>query len=205
MKRGPFVLGLTGSIGMGKTTAARILSRVGFPVYNADKAVHDMLKIKGEAVAPIARVFPQSFKRGAINRLLLGKIVFGHPALLKKLERILHPLVQKKEQDFILKAKQEGAIAVVLEIPLMFETGADRRCDRVICVTAPFAVQKERVLSRKHMTVAKFKAICQHQMSDAEKRKRADFVVSTHRGLADTRQQLLNVLTKCQITPDTHA
>jgi len=199
------IIGLTGGIGMGKSTAARIFCRWGLPVYNADKAVHDLLKRGGKAVAPVAALFPTVVKHGTVDRILLGKIVFGHPPLLRKLEKILHPLVQKVEHDFIRDALKRNCSAVILEIPLLFETKAHDRCDKTICVSAPPAVQRARVLRRKNMTMAKYKAICKHQMPDLRKRDRADFVVMTHRGYADTKKQLKEIMSTLHLSTDSHA
>jgi dephospho-CoA kinase len=193
MKR-PLIIGLTGGIGMGKSTAAKIMQGFGLPVYNADKAVHDLLTKGGKAVKPVAKLFPEAFRRGAIDRKIIGQSVFHNPAKLKQLEKILHPMVQKIERVFIKQAQQQKATAVVLEIPLLFETGAEKRCDIVICVTAPRAVQKQRVMTRKHMNEARFKAILKLQMPDAEKRRKADYVVQTGRGYADTKIQLRDIL-----------
>ncbi len=188
------IIGLTGGIGMGKSTAAKILAGFGLPIHNADQAVHMLLQKNGKAVKPIAKIFPEAFSHGAIDRSMLGKMVFGKPAKLKKLENILHPLVRKAEQNFLKQAKRDQAPAVVLEIPLLFETGAEKRCDLTVCVTAPNAIQKARVLMRKDMNTAKMKAILARQMPDAEKRRRADFVVKTGVSVADTKRQLRSIL-----------
>jgi len=184
------VIGLTGGIGAGKSTAAKILSKKGLPVYSADAAVHKLLGKGGAAVRQIEKLFPGAVKKGAVDRQALGKIVFSAPKKLKQLERILHPLVRKTEAVFLVKARKKGAKAAVLEIPLLFETGAEKRCDTVIVVTAPLHVRKARVLERKGMTAAKFKAITRQQMTDAEKRRRADHIVPTADGLAQTRTRL---------------
>lgn len=188
------IIGLTGGIGMGKSTAAAILKNFGLPVHNADGAVHALLQKGGKAVKPVAKIFPGAFKNNAIDRTVLGKMVFGKPAQLKKLEKILHPLVQQAERDFVRLAKRDGLAAVVLEIPLLFETGAEKRCDITICVSAPMAVQKARVLKRKGMTGARFKAILARQMPNAEKRRHADFVVGTGISRANTKCQLKSIL-----------
>ena len=190
MKGKCLVLGLTGGIGMGKSTAAKILSGFGFPIYSADKAVHNLLMKKGEAVKVLAETFPQSFKKGAIDRKILGQLVFGNKVKLKKLETILHPLVHKKEKIFLNDVKKEGSLLAILEIPLLFETGAEKRCDFTLCVTASKQVQKARVMKRKGMTGARFNAIVKRQMSDAKKKSLADFVVDTSKGYGATKQQL---------------
>jgi dephospho-CoA kinase len=195
----PVIIGLTGGIGMGKSTAAKILNGFGLPVYYADKAVHDLLMKGGKGVKPVAKLFPEALKRGAIDRTIIGQSVFHNPAKLKQLEKILHPMVQKIERAFIAKAKKQRAAAVVLEIPLLFETGADKRCDIVICVAAPKQVQRARVLKRKHMTPARFKAIVKLQMPDSEKRKRADYVARTGKSYSDTKRQLKSIISKLAI------
>jgi dephospho-CoA kinase len=196
----PIIIGLTGGIGMGKSTAAKIMAALGLPIYSADKAVHDLLAPGGKAVKPVGTLFPEALKivtrKGkrvkTIDRKIIGQKVFHDPKKLKQLERILHPLVHDIESRFI--ARHKKAVAVVLEIPLLFETGADKRCDAVICVTAPKAVQRQRVLLRKHMTPERLKAILAQQMPNAEKLKRADYVVNTGKSVADTRQQLIAIL-----------
>jgi dephospho-CoA kinase len=190
----PRIIGLTGGIGMGKSTAAAILKNMGLPVYNADHAVHALLRKSGGAVKPVAQLFPESLKRGAIDRKILAKTIFHEPQKLKKLEAILHPLVRQEEKKFIAQAVKKKNLAVVLEIPLMFETGAHRRCDFVICVTAPLALQKRRVLERMHMTLERFKAIVKLQMPNTEKLKRADYVVRTGKSVEDTKKQLILIL-----------
>ena len=188
------IIGLTGSIGMGKSTSARILKRLGFPVYDADKIVHGLLAKEGAAVKSVAKAFPQSLKKGAIDRKVLGQLVFGKPDHLTMLEKILHPLVHKAERLFLKKARQSNATAAILEIPLMYETGAETRCDIVLCVTAPRTIQKQRVMSRPGMTEAKYKAILRRQLTDKQKRSRADHIVYTHKGYADTKLQLEAIL-----------
>jgi dephospho-CoA kinase len=199
------IVGLTGSIGMGKSTAASILKSFGLPVHNADQAVHALLEKGGKAVRPVAKIFPEAVKNNAIDRAVLGKMVFGKPAQLKKLEKILHPLVVNAERAFIKQAKRDGLAAVVLEIPLLFETGAEKRCDITICVSAPKAVQKARVLKRKGMTAARFKAILARQMPAAEKCRRADFVVGTGISRANTKRQLQSILQFLIELGSTHA
>ena len=194
MSRRLLVFGLTGGIGMGKSTAARIMNRAGLPIHDADHVVHQLLGKNGKAVKLVARLFPESFKRKAIDRKILGALVFGKPSRLRQLESILHPLVHKAEREFIRAARRDGARAVVLEIPLLFETGADQRCDRVICVTASRATQKTRVMQRKGMTAARFQSILKHQLSDRDKRARSDYVVNTDSGYADTRNQLHRIM-----------
>ncbi|NTU76628.1 MAG: dephospho-CoA kinase [Alphaproteobacteria bacterium] len=192
-----FVIGLTGSIGMGKTTAAKILKGLGLSVFDADKAVHALMRKGGKAVKPIATLFPEAVESGAIQRRKLGHAVFQDPGRLKKLEKILHPLVRGDERAFLARARRRGG-AAVLEIPLLFETGAEKLCDVVFCVTAPRAVQRERVLKRRGMTPSKFEAILKRQMPDKEKRKRADVVIDTSKGLAPTRRKIEKIVKKLQ-------
>jgi dephospho-CoA kinase len=191
------IIGLTGGIGMGKSTVAKILSGFGLPVYSADEAVHSLLQKGGMGVKAVSKLFPEALEKGAIDRAIVGRLVFNQPAKLKKLEIILHPLVQRAEKKFLQTAKRAKAEAVVLEIPLLFETGAERRCDVTLCVTAPKAVQKARVLRRKGMTATKLKAILAKQMPDAEKRRRADFIVKTGVSRADTKRQLRAIISAC--------
>jgi len=192
---GKFItIGLTGGIGMGKSKAAEILSRFGLPIYSADAAVHRLIARNGAAVLKIARLFPGAVKKGAVDRAALGRHVFGKPKELKKLEAILHPLVRKEETLFLQGAHRAGARAAVLEIPLLFETGGEKRCDIVLCVTAPKNIQMKRVMQRPGMDAAKFRAIVKMQMPDLEKRRRADYIVDTGKSMADTQRQLKRIL-----------
>jgi dephospho-CoA kinase len=193
------VIGLTGSIGMGKSTTAKILQDFGFPIYSADRAVHDLLKKGGRAVAPIARQFPQTLKRGAIDRKLLGQAVFAHPELLAKLEKIIHPLIRKAERDFLGQARKDKAPAAILEIPLLFETKAEARCDLTFCVTAPRKIQHARVLSRPGMSAERLQAILSRQMPDKEKRQKADYVIPTGSGLIATEKHLRRILSRLSL------
>jgi dephospho-CoA kinase len=200
MSKRMIIIGLTGGIGMGKSTAAKILNGFGLPVYNADRAVHSLLKKGGKAVKPIAKLFPESLRRGAIDRALLGQLVFHKPQKLKQLEKILHPLVRHIEKDFLKIVRHQKSPAAILEIPLLFETGAQKRCDYVICVTAPHAVQKARVLKRRGMTAARFKSILKRQMPDKKKQKMANFVVQTGVDYQDTKNQLSVILKTLSLT-----
>ena len=182
------VLGLTGSVGMGKSAVAKMARDMGIPTYSADEAVHDVLDKGGCAVAPVAKAFPETLKRGKIDRKLLGGAVFGKPEKLRRLEEIIHPLITKAEKDFLREARRAKARAALLEIPLLFETGAERRCDLVLCASAPRAVQKARVLKRPNMDVKKFRALLKRQMPNAEKCKRADYRIPTGVSLAETRK-----------------
>ena len=188
------VLGLTGSLGMGKTTAAAMLRMLGVPVHDADRAVHRLLARGGAAVAPVAAAFPGAERGGAIDRTALGRRVFGNPQELRRLERLLHPLVRREEQQFLKRMRARRVPIVALDIPLLFETGGERRCDKVIVVTAPPFIQRARVMARPGMTEERFRAVLAQQMPDAEKRRRADFVVPTGLGRAVARRHLRRIL-----------
>ncbi len=186
------VIGLTGSIGMGKSTTAELFAEAGLPVHSADAAVHALYR--GAAAPAIEAAFPGSVRDGVVDRDRLAAQVLGDAAALKKLEAIVHPLVREAERAFLQEAEANGAPAAVLDIPLLFETGGEARCDVLVVVSAPFEVQRERVLSRPGMSEAKFQAILGKQTSDAEKRARADHVIDTSRGIADARRQVKVVL-----------
>ncbi len=186
-----FVLGLTGSIGMGKSATAAIFRRLGVPVHDADAAVH---RLYGGCAAPlIEKAFPGTVGDGVVDRVKLGAAVLGSPARLKELEAIVHPLVREEEEAFLKKAAGLSPIAV-LDIPLLFETGGERRCDAVLVVTAPESVQRQRVLARPGMTEEKFNAILAKQMPDGEKRARAHFLADTSRGFLSAEAQVRSVL-----------
>jgi dephospho-CoA kinase len=176
------VLGLTGSIGMGKSTAAALLRRLGVPVHDADAAVHRLLARGGLAVPLVAAAFPGVVENGAVDRQALGRIVFADPAALERLEAILHPLVRREERRFLARARAQRRRLAALDIPLLFETGAETRCDRVVVVSAPRRVQLGRVLKRAGMTRERLAGIEARQMADAQKCRRADFVVQTGLG-----------------------
>lgn len=190
------VIGLTGSIGMGKSTAAALLRTLGVPVHDADAAVHGLLARGGAGVAPVAARFPASFDKAAghIDRGILGGLVFGDDAARRDLEGILHPLVRQAHDDFIRAQQRAGARMVALDIPLLYETGAAARVDKVIVVSAPAAIQAQRVLARPGMSAERFAQILARQMDDAEKRRRADYVVQTGAGIAHTRAALARIV-----------
>lgn len=177
------LIGLTGSIGMGKSETAKMFVKLGVPVYDADAAVHALYAKGGAAVAPIAEAFPSAVIDGAVDRQALSRAVLGLPEEMKKLEAIVHPLVGHAQLDFLKKAQAEGHNAVVLDIPLLYETGGETRVDVVVVVSAPYHIQEARVLARPGMDTAKFAAIHAKQVPDAEKRRRADFVIDTDKGL----------------------
>lgn len=192
------VIGLTGSIGMGKTTAANMLRGMGVPVHCSDDAVHELLAPKGGAVAAVARAFPDAYddKTGGIDRRRLGAIVFGDAAKKAALEAILHPMVRDSQQKFLRTQGARGCKIAALDIPLLYETGAEKNLDYVMVVSAPALVQKQRVMARPGMTEEKFAAILKSQMPDVEKRRRADFVIPTGLGMAYTRSELEKVINK---------
>jgi dephospho-CoA kinase len=187
-----FILGLTGSIGMGKSTTAKFFAEAGIPVHDADAVVHRLYD--GEAAAKIAEEFPGTVTLGKVDRERLGARVLGKPEAIKRLEDIVHPLVRAAERAFLEKAERDGAPVVVLDIPLLFETKGDERCDAVAVVSAPADVQRQRAFERRGMSDDKLAAILQKQMPDEEKRRRADFVVDTSRGLDAARDQVRDIL-----------
>lgn len=186
------VVGLTGSVGMGKSTTADLFRREGVPVFDADAAVHDLYR--GAAVAPVAAVFPEAVRAGVIDRAVLGRRVFEDPAAMRRLEAIVHPLVAAARARFIEAARRDGAALCVLDVPLLFETGGDAEVDAVVVVSAPEPVQKARVMARPGMTEARFAAILAKQMPDADKRRRADFIIDTGRGLDEAAHQVRDVI-----------
>ncbi|ABR62036.1 dephospho-CoA kinase [Sinorhizobium medicae] len=182
------IVGLTGSIGMGKSTAAGMFRELGVPVNDADEVVHQLYR--GEAVEPIEAAFPGVAKDGTIDRSELSQRLVAAPERLAELEQIVHPLVRAREQEFLARCKAAGSPFVVLDIPLLFETKAETRVDRVIVVTCDPEMQKERVLKRPGMTAEKFAMILKRQVPDSEKRSRADYVVDTSDSFDVTRQQI---------------
>jgi dephospho-CoA kinase len=187
-----YVLGLTGSIGMGKSTTAALFRELGCPVHDADAAVHALYG--GAAVAPVAALHPDVVVDGRIDRERLARHVVGSPERLKQLEAVVHPLVRRSEADFLDRARAEGAPIAVLDVPLLFETGGAERCDGVVVVSAPEAVQRARVLARPGMTEDRLDAILARQMPDAEKRARADFLVDGGSGVDVARAQVAAIV-----------
>jgi dephospho-CoA kinase len=196
------VLGLTGSIGMGKSTAADMLRRMGLPLHDADQAVHRLLAKGGAAVAAVEAAFPGVVVAGAVDRKRLAARVFEDQAALEALERILHPLVRQATRAFLDRQARRGRSLVVLDIPLLYETGGEALCDAVVVVTAPPFVQRARVMARPGMTVARFNAILAKQMPDREKRQRADFVVKTGLSKAHSLRQLRAIVTLLRRHPE---
>jgi dephospho-CoA kinase len=186
------ILGLTGSIGMGKSTTADFFAEAGAPVHDADAAVHRLYA--GAAAAAIEAAFPGTTAGGKVDRTRLGERVLDDPAALKRLEAIVHPLVRRDEERFLRAAEGAGAPVAVLNIPLLFETGGETRCDAVVVVSAPPEMQRARVMERPGMTEEKFASLLGKQMPDAEKRRRADFVVDTSKDLDSTRAQVRAIL-----------
>ncbi|MCF6195652.1 MAG: dephospho-CoA kinase [Emcibacter sp.] len=190
----PKIIGLTGSIGMGKSETAKIFERANIPVFDSDAAVHDLMAKNGAALDPIEKTFPGVSGPSGIDRVALGARVFGDAEALQKLESILHPMVSDRRQAFF-RQKQDHDL-VVMDVPLLFEKGGEKDCDYVVVVTAPAEIQRQRVLARPHMTVEKFEQILAKQMSDAEKRQRADFIVYTDQGIPYAEQQVAKIITE---------
>ncbi|HKW53967.1 MAG TPA: dephospho-CoA kinase [Stellaceae bacterium] len=189
------VLGLTGSVGMGKSTAAAMLRQLGVPVHDADATVHRLMAPGGLAVAAVAKAFPDMRRKdGGIDRAALGRRVFVDARALQRLERILHPLVRQSQRRFLDAACARRAPLVVLDVPLLFEGGGDALCDKVMVVSAPAAVQRARVMARPGMTEARFRAIMAKQMPDREKRRRADYIVPSGLGRALTYRKLKRIV-----------
>lgn len=184
--------GLTGSIGMGKSTTAQMFRDEGIAVYDADATVHQLYE--GEATPLIEAAFPNTTKDGKVDRTKLSEYVIGKPENMKKLEAIIHPLVHEKEQAYLKEAETRGDKLIVLDIPLLFETGGIGRVDKIIVVTAPAEVQRERVLARDGMTEEKFEAILARQVPDSEKREKADFVIDTSLGLEAAKIKVREII-----------
>ncbi|KAB7738490.1 dephospho-CoA kinase [Parvibaculum sedimenti] len=188
------LIGLTGSIGMGKSETAKMFARLGVPVYDADAAVHALYMKGGAAVEPLREVFPSAVIDDAVDRTELSRCVLGNPEAMKKLEAIVHPLVGQAQIEFLKKAAAEGHHAVLLDIPLLYETGGEKRVDVVVVVSAPYHIQESRVLARPGMDAAKFAAIHAKQVPDEEKRRRADFIVETDKGLDHAFEEVRKIV-----------
>ena len=190
----PYAIGLTGSIGMGKTETARMFASLGVPVYDADAAVHRLYEAGGAAVPDIAREFPDCVRDGKVDRACLAARIAAEPSLLQRLETIVHPLVAEEQQRFLAEAAARGDEMLVLDIPLLFETGSHARMDAVVVVSAPQEVQRARVLAREVMTEEKLDRILSRQMPDAEKRAQAHFVVETGKGFDHAFEQVKEIV-----------
>jgi dephospho-CoA kinase len=186
------ILGLTGSIGMGKSATAKLFAEAGVPVYDADAAVHKIYE--GEAAPAIEAAFPGTTVDGKVDRNKLSARVVHDPAAMKQLEQIVHPMLGASRQKFLDDAERSGAPVAVVDVPLLFETGGEKRVDAVVVVTTSLELQRERILTRDNMTGEKLDAILARQLPDAEKRKRADFVVDTSHGLEPVRAQIRDIL-----------
>jgi dephospho-CoA kinase len=193
------IVGLTGSIGMGKSTTAALFAEAGIPVYDADAEVRRLYAPGGAAVAPVGAAFPGVVEAGAVDRDRLGARVLGDPAALERLNGLVWPLMASARAAFLADAAAAKAPLAVLDVPLLFETGGDRNVDVTVVVSAPAEVQRERVLARPGMTEAKFSAILKAQMPDADKRRRADFIVDTSRGLADAHAQVAAIIAALRV------
>jgi dephospho-CoA kinase len=187
-------LGLTGSIGMGKSATAAMFADAGVPVWDADAAVHRLYAKGGAATGPIAEAFPEAVVDGAVDRSRLTQRLREDPPAFARLEAIVHPLVGEDRRIFLREAETSGAKVVVLDIPLLFETGGERAMDAVVVVSAPAELQRERVLARPGMDLQKLEALLARQTPDAEKRARADFVIDTSQGFEAAREQVRQVL-----------
>ena len=188
----PFVLCLTGSLGMGKSRTATFFAEAGVPVHDSDAAVHALYE--GEAVPLIEQAFPGATAGGKVDRAKLAAMVLGDAAALARLEAVVHPLVSQARDRFLAEARAQGAPVVVLDVPLLFETGGQRGCDAVVVVSAPPETQRQRAFERPDMTEEKFAALTAKQMQDAEKRRRADFIVDSSQSFDHARAQVRDIL-----------
>jgi dephospho-CoA kinase len=201
----PYLLGLTGSIGTGKSTTARMLGRLKIPVHDADAEVHQLLEHDKDVLTIVGMLFPECLEHGKLNRMRLGLRVFHDRLALSQLEEILHPRVRHLCEVFITKHAKLGTPLAVLDIPLLFEAGYAPLCDKIIVTTCEPTLQRERVLSRPGMVLEKFQKIIENQMPAAEKEKRADFLVNTTHGRLDTFRQLRHILDHVCLEVKTHA
>jgi dephospho-CoA kinase len=193
------ILGLTGSIGMGKSTTAQLFAEAGVPVYDADATVHKLYE--GEAAPFIEAAFPGTTVNGKVDRARLSARVVHDPAAMQQLEQIVHPMLGASRQKFLRDAEQSGAPVAVVDVPLLYETGGEKRVDAVVVVTTPPEIQRQRILARDNMTGEKLDAILARQLPDAEKRKRADFVVDTSHGLDPVRARIRDILIEAARMP----
>jgi dephospho-CoA kinase len=193
------ILGLTGSIGMGKSTTAKLFVEAGVPVYDADATVHKLYE--GEAVPVIEAAFPGTTADGKVDRVKLSGRVVGDSAAMKQLEGIVHPMLGASRQKFLDDAERSGAAVAVVDVPLLFETGGEKRVDAVVVVSTTPEIQRERILLRENMTGEKLDALLARQLPDAEKRRRADFVVDTSHGLDPVRARIRDILVEAAKMP----
>ena len=193
------ILGLTGSIGMGKSTTAKLFAEAGVPVYDADAAVHKIYE--GEAAPAIEAAFPGTTADGKVERNKLSAKVVHEPAAMRRLEQIVHPMLGASRQKFLHDAEQSGAPVAVVDVPLLFETGGEKRVDAVVVVTTTPEIQRQRILTRDNMTGEKLDALLARQLPDAEKRRRADFVVDTSHGLDPVRARIRDILDQAAKMP----
>ncbi len=202
MAERPTLVGLTGSIGMGKTETAKMFAALGIPVFDADAAVHALYEPGGAAVAVVGEAFPGTVKDGRVDRQAMVARVMNDPAAFARLEAIVHPLVAMEEKNFIDEAWAKDAPLVILDIPMLYETGGEARMDAVVVVSAPAEVQRARVLARPGMTAQRLDHILSRQMSDAEKRRRAHFVVDTGRGFDHAFEQAKRIVQELLLKRD---
>jgi dephospho-CoA kinase len=193
------ILGLTGSIGMGKSTTAKLFAEAGVPVYDADAAVHRLYE--GEAAAAIEAAFPGATADGKVDRNRLSAQVVHDPSAIKRLEQVVHPMLGASRQKFLDEAERSGAPVAVVDVPLLFETGGEKRVDAVVVVTTTPEIQRQRILARDNMTGEKLDAILARQLPDAEKRKRANFIVDTSHGLDPVRARIRDILDQAAKMP----
>jgi len=184
------ILGLTGSIAMGKTETAKMFQRLGIPVYSADAAVHELYAKNGAAVKPIGALYPDVIVNGEVNREKLSLEILANPDVVGNIEKIVHPMVRQKQKEFIATSKQKDAPLIVLDIPLLFETGGEEHVDKILVVSASADIQNTRALERPGMTAEKLDLILSRQMPDQEKRAKADYIVETDKGLEHAFQQV---------------
>ena len=192
-------IGITGSIGMGKSETAALFGEWGIPVYDADAAVHALYQKGGAAVEPLGEVFPDAVREGAVDRAALSRIALADKEKMRLLEKIVHPLLKAARARFIAEAERKEVPAILFDIPLLFETGGESSLDVVIVASAPLEIQKARVLERAGMTEEKFSTLLARQMSDMEKRKKADYIVRTDKGIPDARAQVKTILRKLNL------
>lgn len=194
------IIGLTGSIGMGKTTTAAMFKDLGVPVWDADGAVHRLYESGGGGVGPVSALFPSALRDdGSLDRDILAKLVLGKPEQLKRLESVVHPLVGQDRSDFLALARSNLAPISIVDVPLLYETGGNAYVDKVIVVTCDGALQKTRVMARPGMSEDKFQSILARQTPDAQKRARADFLITTDTSLDDTRQQVASIFDQLMV------